>query len=113
MDAFATLKSEPIVSVLCVTSAVVVGYRASACASESAIPSRASMCIVAHMVVMMVGVVATTIDVVNSRWIVVEVVHSVNSVHGIEPCVGSPYHRTEEVVGCSEQCVLPIVKDMT
>lgn len=109
---FCRLKSETIVSAYCFMSLLRGCDCISACASETAIPCRTSMCIVAYMMLMVVSIVATAIYVVYSWGVIVEMVHSVESVDGEKPCVGSPDGRAEKIISCWKQSVLPIVKDV-
>ncbi len=81
------------------------------CATEATIPVRTTLNIETAM--MIEAAVTTTIAVVNRGMTIIVIPYAIITIDGEEPTVVQPRERTEEVVGGSEDGVLPVVQDMT
>lgn len=62
---------------------------------------------------MVVVAVSSTIGNPNARIAVIEETAIVVRINGEQPMSGTPNKRTQEVIGCKEQAILPIVQDAT
>ena len=62
---------------------------------------------------MVVATVTSTIGNPYRRVAVIEEPAIVVCIDGEQPMSGTPYKRTQEVIGCEKQAVLPVVQNAT
>ena len=78
-------------------------------ASQTSVPDRTTVAIEA------VAIVATTVTTIignpNAGTAIVEITAIVIAVDGEVPTASTPQNRTQEVVGCRQEAVLPVVQN--
>lgn len=78
--------------------------------TEAAIPVRTAVCIVAGS--KMEAAMSAMIGHIHPRTVIEEMRVMVVGIDGKIPSRSAPHHRTQEIVGCQKQIVLPIVEDV-
>lgn len=89
------------------------GNRPAAFSSQSPVPCRTSVGIEAHAMFMAIAEMSAAVNVIDPWRAIIEQGGGVDGVNRQEPSGGSPQNGAEEIGGCLEQGILPIIEDAT
>jgi hypothetical protein len=79
--------------------------------THSTIPYRPTIAVETSMMVVMT--VSATIGYPNTGIAIIEEPAIITRIYRKKPMSGAPYNRTQEIIGCKKQAILPIVQDAT
>ena len=88
------------------------GNRPAAFSSQSPVPCRTSVGIEAHAMFMAIAEMSAAVNVIDPWWAIIEQGGGVDGVNRQEPSGGPPQNGAEEIGGCLEQGILPVVEDV-